>query len=240
MAQDRYGDWRDRDRDYGQRGPQGGREDFGRGGEQRSFGPERPYQGGAEREAWGRDERGGVAMGTRDVGGYYGYGEDEFGRDEYRSREGGVFSGADYRGAAGRELARAAGRYGPGYLGPDVGAVREARIAQARPTRQGEHRGHGPRGYRRSDERIREDVCDRLTDDSHLDARNLEVEVRHGEVILNGTVERREDKRRAEILAERCSGVENVQNNLRAQRNPGEGPRQAGGQGGERWRPSPG
>ena len=77
------------------------------------------------------------------------------------------------------------------------------------------HRGKGPKDYRRSDDRIREDVCDRLSDDSFLDASGIDVKVNSSEVILTGTVERREDKRRAEDLVESISGVSNVQNNLR-------------------------
>jgi osmotically-inducible protein OsmY len=77
------------------------------------------------------------------------------------------------------------------------------------------HRGKGPKDYRRSDDRIREDVCDRLSDDPYVDASNIDVKVNSAEVILTGTVERREDKRRAEDLVEAISGVSNVQNNLR-------------------------
>jgi hypothetical protein len=82
----------------------------------------------------------------------------------------------------------------------------------------GAHRGRGPKGYRRSDERIREDVSDRLTDDSWLDANGIEVAVSDAEVTLSGTVRSREDKKRAEALAESVSGVDNVQNNLRIDR----------------------
>jgi osmotically-inducible protein OsmY len=77
------------------------------------------------------------------------------------------------------------------------------------------HRGRGPKGYTRSDERIREDVNDRLSDDAFLDASEIEVTVSSGEVTLTGTVENRIDKRRAEDLAEDISGVKNVQNQLR-------------------------
>jgi len=80
---------------------------------------------------------------------------------------------------------------------------------------EGQHRGRGPKGYRRSDDRIREDVSDRLTDDPWLDASNIDVEVRECEVVLSGSVTSREDKRRAENLAEAISGVKNVANNLR-------------------------
>jgi len=86
----------------------------------------------------------------------------------------------------------------------------------------GEHRGRGPKGYRRSDERIREDVSDRLTDDAWLDAQGIEVLVSDAEVTLSGTVRSREDKKRAEALAETVSGVDNVQNNLRVDRGMGQ------------------
>jgi len=79
------------------------------------------------------------------------------------------------------------------------------------------HRGRGPRNYTRSDERIREDVGDRLTDDPFVDASEIEVAVAGGEVTLSGTVTRRADRRRAEDLAEDVSGVRHVQNNIRVQ-----------------------
>lgn len=80
---------------------------------------------------------------------------------------------------------------------------------------EGEFRGKGPRGYQRSDERILDDVNDRLSADPYLDASDIEVSVTSSEVILNGEVASRVDKRRAEDCVERVSGVTNVQNNLR-------------------------
>jgi osmotically-inducible protein OsmY len=82
---------------------------------------------------------------------------------------------------------------------------------------QDEHRGRGPKGYTRSDERIREDVNDRLTDDGLLDASDIEVQVASSEVTLTGQVKSREEKRRAEDIVEAVSGVRHVQNNLRVQ-----------------------
>ena len=80
---------------------------------------------------------------------------------------------------------------------------------------QGQHRGRGPKGYSRSAERVRDDVNDRLTDDPFLDASDVEVAVEGGEVTLTGMVSSRQDKRRAEDLADNVSGVKHVQNNLR-------------------------
>lgn len=81
--------------------------------------------------------------------------------------------------------------------------------------RADQFRGKGPRNYQRSDTRILEDVNDRLSDDPLLDASDIEVAVSKSEVTLSGHVSSRFDKRRAEDLAERVSGVSHVQNNLR-------------------------
>lgn len=75
--------------------------------------------------------------------------------------------------------------------------------------------GRGPRGYQRGDERIREDVCDRLTDDPRIDAADIEVQVKNCEVTLAGSVRTREEKRFAEDLIERITGVREVNNNLK-------------------------
>jgi len=80
------------------------------------------------------------------------------------------------------------------------------------------NRGKGPKNYRRSDERVKEDVSDRLSDDPWLDASDIEVATSSGEVTLSGQVNTRDDKRRAEQLAEQVSGVDNVQNNLRVKK----------------------
>ena len=79
----------------------------------------------------------------------------------------------------------------------------------------GPHRGKGPRGYQRSDDRLRELICESLADDDQLDATHIEVSVNHGEVTLSGTVEDRCAKRDADDCAYSVSGVRDVQNLLR-------------------------
>jgi len=79
----------------------------------------------------------------------------------------------------------------------------------------GQHRGKGPRGYSRSDDRIKEDVCERLSDDSYVDASDIDIKVEGSEVVLTGNVNSREEKRRAEEIAEAISGVRNVENRLK-------------------------
>lgn len=79
----------------------------------------------------------------------------------------------------------------------------------------GPYTGHGPQGYKRSDERILEDVNERLTQHGQLDASQIQVKVKDGEVTLTGTVNDRYAKRWAEDIIESCSGVKDVQNQLR-------------------------
>jgi len=71
------------------------------------------------------------------------------------------------------------------------------------------------RHYQRSDERIREDIYDRLADHPDLDSQEIEVTVSSGEVTLRGSVDDRWEKRLAEDVAESVSGVSYVSNELR-------------------------
>jgi hypothetical protein len=80
---------------------------------------------------------------------------------------------------------------------------------------RGEHVGKGPKGYQRSDERIREDVCDRLAQDDALDARNITVTTIKGEVTLEGSVPDRFSKHRAEDIVDSVSGVSDINNRLK-------------------------
>lgn len=77
------------------------------------------------------------------------------------------------------------------------------------------HRGRGPRNYTRSDERITEDISERLTKDDRIDAGDISVNVKDGVATLTGTVEARWMKHCAEDIAEGCGGVRDVRNDLR-------------------------
>lgn len=144
----------------------------------------------------------------------------------------------DYGGARGRYGGSSSGGYGSGgsaldyhdVVGhreeyerrySDAEAVFSRALKRARRRPAPDYRGRGPRNYRRSDDRIREDVCERLTDDPHIDAADIEVAVRDGEVTLAGTVMSRPMKRRADDIAESVVGVANVQNGLRIQAHAG-------------------
>ncbi|HEX6044791.1 MAG TPA: BON domain-containing protein [Pyrinomonadaceae bacterium] len=194
---------------YG-RGERGFGGSIGSGGAERGYsGSERGYSGGERggRER-GEGERGRYSDTSSGYGQRYNYptgsrsserfGERdrgyEYGRGEY---------GGDERGWWDRASDEVASWFG------DEEAERRRRMDEQRP-----HRGKGPKGYRRSDERIKEDVNDRLSE-GYLDATEIMVAVENGEVTLTGTVNSRADKRRAEDIAEYVSGVSNVENRLR-------------------------
>jgi osmotically-inducible protein OsmY len=96
----------------------------------------------------------------------------------------------------------------------DVQRDRAEREVDLRPGR-GRFFGLGPKNYHRSDERIREDICDRLTTHPDVDASDLEVEVANGVVTMVGTVESRHEKRIAELIADDTIGVDDVNNQLK-------------------------
>lgn len=80
-----------------------------------------------------------------------------------------------------------------------------------------DHRGKGPSGYTRSKERILEDANERLMRDPRVDASNITVTSSDDEITLDGTVDSRSAKRRAEDIVDDISGVKHVQNNLRVE-----------------------
>lgn len=178
---------------------------WGRGGRSRQ------PSGPGERERFGaedQDPRHGDDSGPS-RGGEYGsrpYGSPSRGGYEQR-QYGGEFAGGTPRGFGGYDMDT---RRGP------RGGARES------------FRGRGPQSYTRSDDRIREELCDLLTDDDMVDATNVEVRVDQGEVTLSGTVNDRESKRCAEDIAESVSGVRNVQNQLRVQSQSTTSPGDAG------------
>jgi osmotically-inducible protein OsmY len=76
------------------------------------------------------------------------------------------------------------------------------------------HRGRGPKGYQRSDERLLETICERLTDDPRIDASDIEVAVKDQTATLRGSVADRRTKYDVEEVVEAC-GVREIRNELR-------------------------
>ena len=104
-------------------------------------------------------------------------------------------------------------------------------IAQARPVPDADVRRVAMAGWRAArelapkggaiellgpvNERLKELVCERVTDDPSIDASEIEVSVRGGEITLSGTVPDRNMKWRAEDLVESCARGAEVRNQLR-------------------------
>jgi osmotically-inducible protein OsmY len=76
------------------------------------------------------------------------------------------------------------------------------------------NRGKGPRSQKPSGTRILERINERLCDNPYVDASDIEVSVDNGVVILNGTVNSRDEKRLTEEIAEEIPGVEDVENRI--------------------------
>ena len=76
-------------------------------------------------------------------------------------------------------------------------------------------RGKAPKGYERSDERLREIICERLTDDPRIDPGDVTIAVTGRSVVLSGTVDSRRTKYEIEELVDRCGAVTDIDNRLR-------------------------
>jgi osmotically-inducible protein OsmY len=240
---DRYSDYerRDRDRDRD-------RESAQRYEDYRNAWRGESYRGGSrDYEQYGGEsnyDREGSNWGDR---GRYGSRGSEFGqrdREDWRDRTGetgqglgggmGSYTGQDWR-------TRRYSSYGGG-MGEGFGSGRDLpdydrgsyerggyqtgqsgyRGSYGAEGTAGRFTGRGPKGYQRSDERIREDVCERLTQHSEIDASEIELQVNNGEITLTGSVEDRRQKRLAEDVAENVFGVRETHNQLRISKGLGQ------------------
>ncbi len=94
-------------------------------------------------------------------------------------------------------------------------ARKHSRSREPRSEPLSDYRGRGPKGYRRSDETIREDACEALYRSSEVDARDIEISVEKGIVTLKGFTQSRHQKRMAEAAIENLAGIEDVYNEIR-------------------------
>jgi len=132
-----------------------------------------------------------------------GYGSSPYGSNQYGSNSGSNQSSSEYYGNS-----QSGDAYGGGY-------------GQS-------YRGIGPKGYERSDERIKELVCECLSEDHTIDASNIHVEVKDKEIKLTGNVKDRRQKYAAEELIERKVSGAPVQNELRVKNESQSGQSQSG------------
>jgi hypothetical protein len=169
--------------------------------------------------SWGNGEPPGWQRGDRRFSSSAPAGHDPWSDDSGQDRYGGDYSttGYELRGQWDRGFSDMSRTYGESdyqrgrsdqsYGGSWSGGVN-------RPQRQS-FRGRGPKGYERSDERLKELICERLMEDPNIDASEVSVEVRHHEVTLEGCIDDRRTKYEIEELVERCGGVRDVKNQLR-------------------------
>jgi len=75
----------------------------------------------------------------------------------------------------------------------------------------------GPKNYARSDERIREMVCERLVEEPGIDVSEVSINVKNGCVELEGTVPSRQMRHRIEDVVDECWGVQDIENRIRVQ-----------------------
>lgn len=126
------------------------------------------------------------------TGGAYGYGSGA--RDHRRSLED-EYSDESAVSYEQRGGSQDYGRYGPAY--------------RNRPF------ARGPKGYQRSDERLKEDISERLMEAHHIDSSEVTVDVRGAKVILEGVVPSRHMKHAIEDLVDACPGVQDIENRVR-------------------------
>ena len=149
--------------------------------------------------------------------GTQGYGSQGYGSQSYGSQG---YGGQGYGSETSRDWSSQ--DYGAEFGGSQRGYAGEMQ--------RGQYFGRGPKNYRRTDERIEEDVNETLTRHGAIDASDIEVKVKDGEVTLSGHVDSRRAKRLAEEIVEELSGVREVNNQIRVKRH-GEGQEEFGGRG---------
>lgn len=159
---------------------------------------ERRFEGQYEKDPWRSDRR-----------------RDSRREQEYRSRQPGGPEDEDHE------------RYGEPHASPHRHGYDRAAGYERRPEGAGsleldwraERRyPPGPKGYLRSDERLREDISARLMEARHVDSSDVTVEVLGAKVVLDGTVPARPMKHAIEDLVDDCPGVQDIDSRIRVRR----------------------
>lgn len=210
---------RERDyRDYGRAQPGGAYEHAGErgyrhGGGYGGYGEQPGEAGGgfgsgrsyAAEPGWGPDY-GNEARGNRAYEGQGGF------PGSYGAQHGGYArEGGGYRHGGQGQYGQGFGEAGRTYGEHGSGQSRTGYGSEDRQRRQ----ARGPKGYQRSDERLKEDICERLMAADHIDAAEVTVEVKSGKVTLEGSVPQRRMKHAIEDLVDDCIGVQDIDNKLR-------------------------
>ena len=185
----------------GDRGSFEGNRDQGSGGQYGDQDRGREHQ---DRGWWGRTKEA-----VRDA-----FSQDQSGEQHPDAQRN--WSNEFYRGANREEPSRSERGYVAGGAAALGGyGVPSAPGGPATQSPAGRFAGRGPKNYRRSDERITEEVCEHLTRNPDVDASEITVHVENGVVTLSGTVEDRHARRAAEDAVCDLWGVSDVRNELR-------------------------
>lgn len=120
----------------------------------------------------------------------------------------------DFRNFAHSEYGSQSG-YGREYGREERGDERHLGYGRAG---QSSHRGKGPKGYQRSDERLKEMIFERLMADASIDAEEVTIDVKDQAVTLTGTVADRAEKYHIEEIVDSCGGVAEINNQLKVRR----------------------
>jgi osmotically-inducible protein OsmY len=212
----RRGEPRDRDvssHPYGQREPYNAREPYDARGASR-----RSRSGGPWNDDDSRYSESQYGMGRRRsrFDAYAGGAEPEFGEGPFAdTSESPRYFGSGYYGDGGASFA---GGFDQRWRDRYPGSLAEDTFSSDYPREQQRRYRTGPKGYTRSDERIREDISERLMMADGIDSSEVTVSVKDGRVTLEGTVPVRSMKHSIEDLADYTAGVHDVDNRIRVER----------------------
>lgn len=193
-------------------GPYGGaptQRDYGAYGAQ-GYGGE----GGSGAQGYGGQGAYGRYGSDSDYGTPGGYGGDRIYRQSGPQHETG--GGAHY-GSLVSYGQGAYGGYGQGEMGRSSGQGGQSWGNWGQSGQIGRSQRRGPKGYQRSDERLQEEICERLMTRWDLDSSEVSVQVSQGEVTLEGVVPERRMRHEIENLVDDCHGVKDIDNRIRVQ-----------------------
>jgi osmotically-inducible protein OsmY len=218
-----YGQDRDRFSGQGGMSSQYNQDRFGGMGGQGSMGRhdyssrQGMQQGGYGQGQYGQGQYGQGMQGN--------YGQGQYGQGQYgQGQYGQGMQGGYGQGQYGQGMPQ--GQYGLGQYGLGMqGGYGQGQYGQYGLGQYGLGRGRftgrGPRGYKRSNERLTEEINEKLTQHPDINAEEIEIKVQNGEVTLTGVVDDRQTKRMVEDIVEEISGVNELHNQLRVNRNRG-------------------
>lgn len=177
---------------------------YGQGGQSQGYGGQQGGQGyGQQGQGYGQHERYGQGYGgqqgqRQDYGGYQSGQPQSYGN----AQQGQFNVQPGY--PSGGQPSGGYGSYGAYQTGTQQAGL-QGRTPRA------------PKDYVRSDERIRELICESLAHHPNIDASDVSVQVSQGRVSLEGAVPERRMKHEIEDLADSCWGVKDVENHIRVQ-----------------------